>query len=657
MENLDQTYKRLLSENKKEETCKGCGEKMNKCSCNTVEEELKGGQKKLDKNHNGKLDGQDFAILRNKKKKVVSETTEEPPFDKPYKTAKAVVTDKSGAKHGPMSRARDLARSSLNKHLNATYNEYNPEKDKLKKQHFGMAEEVEQIDELSRKTLSNYTAAASGEIGRTAHNFGLHTAKVAAMNDAARKAKKKIDYDTPEHKAGRALGKKWTKRLNGVEKATKRLAKEEFQLDEANHRDFASHGMMHPDMAKHMSVGQEHDYYEHGTGDKVSGKVMHKSDTEVHMKQTHDSYDPKKKGTVHKFKISDKLDESSVPFDRPYKKIKPVKNSDGTIQSPLSRARELAKAAANKTVKTEETISEEEGFTLHSKHTNPDGTVTIVMKSPNGKLVTHKGKGAHKAVKQRYGVQSEETELEEAKSNLVMCANCKGPLHKGACDDKSTWSKEMNKIKEQKEEGAEDKAEVTKHLNKIQSPHQVSILKKIQDMQKKRLEIVDNMPTAGGRSAEVNFREEAIQERLNMDKASMGDVIKDFEKSSAPQFAGKSAEKRRQMAIAAKLSKEEVSLLSLKSYLQNEETLDEIKMSDLPKRTVKCTSYGAQYHDPEGEDDADNKPAKAADNEKRGRGRPKGSASGARQKGSGSQTKTGGVDYTGYKLHLPNSNR
>lgn len=33
-----------------------------------IEEELKGGQKKIDKNHNGKIDGQDFAILRGEKK-------------------------------------------------------------------------------------------------------------------------------------------------------------------------------------------------------------------------------------------------------------------------------------------------------------------------------------------------------------------------------------------------------------------------------------------------------------------------------------------------------------------------------------------------------------------------------------------------------------
>lgn len=46
----------------------------------------------------------------------------------------------------------------------------------------------------------------------------------------------------------------------------------------------------------------------------------------------------------------------------------------------------------------------------------------------------------------------------------------------------------------------------------------------------------------------------------NMD---MGDVIKDFYKSDAPQFKGKSKKKRREMAIAAKLSTEEISKLAM----------------------------------------------------------------------------------------------
>ncbi len=51
----------------------------------------------------------------------------------------------------------------------------------------------------------------------------------------------------------------------------------------------------------------------------------------------------------------------------------------------------------------------------------------------------------------------------------------------------------------------------------------------------------------------------------------MGDVIKDFQDSDAPQFKGKSDEKRRQMAIAAKLSNEEV------------ESLDELSKKTLAK--------------------------------------------------------------------------
>jgi hypothetical protein len=43
---------------------------------------------------------------------------------------------------------------------------------------------------------------------------------------------------------------------------------------------------------------------------------------------------------------------------------------------------------------------------------------------------------------------------------------------------------------------------------------------------------------------------------VNLKKDDMGDVIKDFYKSDAPQFKGKSKKKRRQMAIAAKLSAE-----------------------------------------------------------------------------------------------------
>jgi hypothetical protein len=44
---------------------------------------------------------------------------QKPPFDGPYTKTKGTVTDKSGAKHSPMSRARDLARDAMKKTMSA----------------------------------------------------------------------------------------------------------------------------------------------------------------------------------------------------------------------------------------------------------------------------------------------------------------------------------------------------------------------------------------------------------------------------------------------------------------------------------------------------------------------------------------------------------
>jgi hypothetical protein len=55
---------------------------------------------------------------------------------------------------------------------------------------------------------------------------------------------------------------------------------------------------------------------------------------------------------------------------------------------------------------------------------------------------------------------------------------------------------------------------------------------------------------------EMNEEVEQVDEKINLVKAKMGDVIKDFQKSDAPQFKGKSQEERRKMALAAKLGAE-----------------------------------------------------------------------------------------------------
>ncbi len=67
-----------------------------------------------------------------------------------------------------------------------------------------------------------------------------------------------------------------------------------------------------------------------------------------------------------------------------------------------------------------------------------------------------------------------------------------------------------------------------------------------------------------------------ITEKIDMKKSSMGDVIKDFRKSNAPQFKGKSDKKKQQMAIAAKLDTEDS---------MSEETEEEKKKRELLAKT------------------------------------------------------------------------
>jgi hypothetical protein len=71
-----------------------------------------GDVKKGDKRFSGIVKATKKQFDNDMKKESKDET---PPFDPPYKSAKETVTDKSGAKHGPMSTVRHLARQAMKK--------------------------------------------------------------------------------------------------------------------------------------------------------------------------------------------------------------------------------------------------------------------------------------------------------------------------------------------------------------------------------------------------------------------------------------------------------------------------------------------------------------------------------------------------------------
>jgi hypothetical protein len=157
---------------------------------------------------------------------------------------------------------------------------------------------------------------------------------------------------------------------------------------------------------------------------------------------------------------------------------------------------------------------------------------------------------------------------------------------------------------------------------------------------------------------------------MNLATAKMGDVIKDFQTSDAPQFAGKSKEKRREMAIAAKLSADrkptmesmkfsqylklienaEVEIIDLGEamigysdfmdkiamhrkagnrvvdykYDNNKAHLTVVGKDNVARKTIHTASGTKMENLGNVKGDDDDEPS-----EKRGRGRPKGSKSGA----------------------------
>jgi len=94
-----------------------------------------------------------------------------------------------------------------------------------------VAESVEQVDELSKKTLASYTSKAAYDISKTSAVHARAQDAAGARNDAARKARKKIDYDSPDHKKGREALARLRKRQVGIQTAVKKLSKEDIDMD------------------------------------------------------------------------------------------------------------------------------------------------------------------------------------------------------------------------------------------------------------------------------------------------------------------------------------------------------------------------------------------------------------------------------------------
>lgn len=404
-----------------------------------------------------------------------------------------------------------------------------------------------------RMARADYKTSASGRKSHKEIVFGDAETK----DDEDKNEKKdKIDEKAPPGFEGTVKAMKKHKEIDNPyalawymkNKGMKSHKKEDGTMKEAfiNGREYASHGLMHPDHAKmsvHQKTGQTVDFYAHGTGDKVSGKVVKNDGKAVHIKDT--------SGKTHQFKVTPhlpkKVDESKKedpPFDGPYKKAEPVKNSDGTTQSSMSRARELAQMAMKKKLKEDiDRLFEAKDDSEY----NFEGEMAVTQL----KTICRHAEALEAKMKP-------DTNLPEwVQAKITLATDYMQTAHDYL----------MSELEEQAPVAPVPDKKYIKGTPENKA-HKAS------------RKPINGIPT-GKYKEDIDFNDE-------------GELM--------------------------------TRTVSYKEFLE----INEIKMSDLPSRVVRGHSYGANYSDPEGADDYDDKPTKPAP-EKRGRGRPAGAQSGARK--------------------------
>lgn len=385
-------------------------------------EALKGKQHKIDKNKNGEIDAHDFKLLRKEESEESVETIEEseermaradyktgPSGRKSHKEivfndaeSKDDEEDKKDMKEAKMSDAdmaeRERIVKGMKKNLSgfkARYGDRAKEvmyatatKQAMKEEQFKVGDFVKDPDgKIHRIFGVNGTNLETGiHYGKDKYGGtnNLHTSKAKKVSTPqdVKEAVQKADIPAYLRKQQGQTPLKLSdlKRKDTISDKENLAKLRNEELDEAmiNGREYASHGLMHPDHAAsavHKVTGNTVDFYAHGSGDKVSGKVTKNDGKVVHIKDT--------SGKTHQFKVQRGLPQqqneehveegyyqkpasayrrkgdeigggsskNDVPFEGPYTKTKPAKNSDGTPQTPMSRARALAKDAMKKQMK------------------------------------------------------------------------------------------------------------------------------------------------------------------------------------------------------------------------------------------------------------------------------------------------------------------
>ena len=319
-----------------------------------LNEELKGNQTKIDANKNGKVDGQDFKILKAKKGLAEAEYPPGAGAD----TAKDKDPDMVKGRPGEEQAEKKIPTPP--------------------KRPTNMEEEA--LDELSKGTLGSYVKKASHDVATKSAATGRYAERANKVKDETKKG----DYSNYQQgkkddaTADKMFGKSW-KRREGIAKAVDKLTKEGAELDEAKYsakaaragEDLGKPGKNFEKIA--AKAGKEYGSEERGK--KVAGAILAKMrakhmeegkknkenrnpmlDTPENVKKRNPMLDTpenvkKRNPLVYGVKKEETVSESAPPggkYERMVKHIKKKYSKDGLTDKEKSIAYATAWKAKGK---------------------------------------------------------------------------------------------------------------------------------------------------------------------------------------------------------------------------------------------------------------------------------------------------------------------
>jgi hypothetical protein len=656
---------------------------------NQFMEALKGKQKKLDKNHNGELDAQDFKILRKEETEELDEIHRmktklnklDPFSNRSVARQKLSNLMKSGKARGALiankMRTLNMGDDIDQEDLEALHevlskdakagdwihdfvHSDNPKFDgKSKKERIKMAlgayyDTNKKKDGVS-EAYGSYRGYQSSSGASHGHAYGgggfgrrereddeYHVPDPVSSKPRAPVAPvpdRKYIKGTPENKAHKAANKP----ING------HPTNEEVELTEANHREYACSGCMHPDMAKNMKTGQEVDFYHSKTGDKLSGVVKHNSGSEVHIKAHKDG--KMAAGDVHKFKVTSNLEEAkmtttkdksgklvSFKYEGDWKKSTEKKQGSG-------KAANLAGQAMQKMAQANEEVEQ-----IDEKDIGKHNNATTGFKPLVNKLTPKYGKESAEKIAgsmKKKVMAKEEIEIDEA-NDPHEYADGEMSIHElKQIKAHVEWILEMLKPETDMPEWVQAKITLAAdylstacdylHVE-LNEGAQYAGLEKEDKPGKVKTAVVKLHPKGVGSETVEGWKDpkkavaEAVQKAdipAYLRKAKGDTPLKMHDLKRKDTISDPENLKKNRLSSITDSFDNEGNLISNK--ISYKDFITEIKLADLPSRRIQGHSYGANYTDPEGADDYDDKKPMKPAAEKRGRGRPAGAKSGARK--------------------------